>query len=167
MKGWSHRNMGETYHSLPSLSHLTAKAAIKNSGQLLLSAPERFPPSLRHPRCRRTLPPDFLLVTLFYFLFPFLGSWLYHHLVNIQPQPLAQSLQSMFPSPEPFLLTPLYLTTTFPFPPSLLSFISLSQCQAETDLTLINKFHLPRRSRNIVQMQKLIFFPSSDAFSCF
>lgn len=124
MKGWSHRNMGETYHSLASLSHLTAKAAIKNSGQLPLSAPERFPLSLSHPRCRRTLPPGFLLVTLFYFLFPFLRSSLYHHLVNIQPQPqpglssprsLRQNPFSLLPSTSPphfhFLL---------PFSPSFL-----------------------------------------------
>lgn len=138
-------------------NHLTAEAAIKNSGQLLLSAPERFPLSLRHPRCRRTLPPGFLLVTLFFiFSSCFSGPDFITILSIFSPHLWPGLSKSKFPSPEPFLLTPLYLATAFPFPPSLLPSFLFPQCQAESDLTLINKFHLPRWSRNIVQMQKLI-----------
>lgn len=90
-----------------SLSYLTAKPAIKNSGQLQRSPLESFPLSLRHLRCGPTLLSVFLL-----------------HFPTLSPPyqysaPYQGSLWSVSSkSSQPFLLALIFPTTSFPFPSS-------------------------------------------------
>lgn len=108
-----------------SLSHLTVKPAIKNSGQLLLSPPESLPLSLSHLRCS-TMQLSFFLLVRPPSLHPplFFSSRHYHYLINIQPPtPGLVSFPSLLHQ-SPILLTLLFLSTSFPFP----SFPLFSSC---------------------------------------
>lgn len=168
MKGWSQRNMGETYHGVSQPSH--REASYEKFRTAAAVATRELPSVITPPEVQADAPAKSFCWSLFLSFFSHSSVPCIITILSIfNPLPLAWSLLSKFPSSEPFLLTLLYLTTSFPFPSSLLSFMFcfFFLCQAERDLTLINKFHLPRWSRNKVQMQKLIFSPVFFFFCLF
>lgn len=99
MKGWSRRNMGETYRRASQPSRHEA-----SDEKILLPHHQRAFLSLRHIRCRLTPQPvrDIIVAVLSIF----------------SPLPLAQSLPSKSPSMEPFVpIVPIHLHFLLPISP--------------------------------------------------
>lgn len=168
MKGWSQRNMGETYHGVSQPSH--REASYKKFRTAAAVSTRELPSVITPPEVQADDPAKSFCWSLFFFWFSpipqfralspscqYLTPYLWPGLSF--PSSLHQSPFSLLSS----ILQP-HFHFLLHFSPSCFVFFL---CQAERDLTLINKFNLPRWSRNKVQTQKLIFFPRVFFFPFF
>lgn len=121
MKGRSQRSMGETYHGVSQPFH--REASYKEFRAAAAVATRELPSVIKPPQVRADAP--VCLFARLFFCLPFFSSTYYHNLINIQ-LPTSGLVSPPFQVSfirALFLLALLFLSTSFPFPSSLLSFM--------------------------------------------
>lgn len=148
MKGYTHRNMGDTYHGVSQPSNREDNHKKFRSAAAV--ATRELPPVIKLPQVQPDVPVCLFLLSFFFCWLLYFTSRQYHSVINIQLHtsglvyPLSKFASSEPYSPNSLLSSSLISMSSFLLLPDFFSLL----CQAGRDLTLINVFLLRQWSRN-------------------